>query len=174
MDIIQRLPEEVTDPGEMGSSKEGGEGGRGLRYQTALSKRCCEGPVLPPSLPPSLPFSLPLLPTYHRAAIRVSMSGKTYCMSPVASRRITVSEIVIRAIPPKTAAARKEGKDGGRSQISMGNTYRRCPVFSVPPSLRPSLPPSLPACSFFLPPTSAYVPESANVPNLVVFVICLC
>ena len=33
------------------------------------------------------------------------MSGSAYCMSPVASSRMTVSEMVMRAMPPSTAAA---------------------------------------------------------------------
>ena len=39
----------------------------------------------------------------HRAAISVIINGSTYCMSPVASSMITVSEIVILAIPPSAA-----------------------------------------------------------------------
>ena len=43
------------------------------------------------------------------AAMTVSMSGSTYCMSPVASRIITVREIVMRAIPPVMAGGKREG-----------------------------------------------------------------
>ena len=43
--------------------------------------------------------------TQMRAVIKVSIRGKTNCSFPVHSRRITVRLIVIRAMPPRTAAA---------------------------------------------------------------------
>ena len=44
------------------------------------------------------------------AAITVSMRGSTYCISPVASKIITVREIVIRAIPPVIAKKKEKKK----------------------------------------------------------------
>ena len=62
----------------------------------------------------------------------VSMRGSTYCMSPVASRIMSVSEIVMRVTPPVTAA------DPMRAYVPC---LRRCPWSDRPVQQVPHQPP---------------------------------
>ena len=82
--------------------------------------------------------SLKTLPT-HRAAISASINGNRFEMLPVASSKMTHREMVMRAMPPRPAAAPTSAYVPASANVPdcASNRWRRCPT-SLPRAAPPN------------------------------------